>query len=572
MTKKELVSYATELNSHMLNKVNSLQDQLKEANNKIDELNNIIEISNTMINKLQEQLKLVISAKYQSQRNKVDVELPTLFDFIDEADAGDALVEAETETKTVKVEGYSYTKDETKKVKEEHIDYSHLEHVIEEVEIPDEERICPVCGSKMAIKKYNEKEELVYEPARLYVRVERIPVLECVNCQSENEEGKSTYHVVAHRKPIYPRSIVSPELMAYIIDMKYNVGVPLYTLEKKLQESHKILIPRQNMTNWVIGLKKYIQPLYNLMKKDYMSSPFIHADETPTQVLNEEGKPATSKSYMFVYRSNKYETPIVLYDYRSSRSGDGPKEFLEGYQGTIGTDAYDGYNSVEGVIRAMCNAHALRKFKDSYKLLPKCDERKNSDEAKAITKYQEIFTRENKIQKNAEKIKDFGEKIEYIQKNREKYVKPLFEKFLVWLEEIQLKNLGKYSMSNAISYTLNHKVELMRFIEDGLVAPTNNITEQSIRPFVVTRNRCKFYVGTNGAEVSALIYSLVITCQLNRIDPYMYFTYILERLPSMDLSNEEELRKLLPYSDELPEYVRTLTKKEIRELCKKQVN
>lgn len=67
----------------------------------------------------------------------------------------------------------------------------------------------------------------------------------------------------------------------------------------------------------------------------------IHADETTTRVLNEEGKPST------VYRSNKHEVPIVLYDYHSTRSGDCPKEFLKGYSGYLESDAYDGYNKVE---------------------------------------------------------------------------------------------------------------------------------------------------------------------------------------------------------------------------------
>lgn len=48
-----------------------------------------------------------------------------------------------------------------------------------------------------------------------------------------------------------------------------------------------------------------------------------------------------------VYRSNKHEVPIVLYDYHSTRSGDCPKEFLKGYSGYLESDAYDGYNKVE---------------------------------------------------------------------------------------------------------------------------------------------------------------------------------------------------------------------------------
>ena len=112
----------------------------------------------------------------------------------------------------------------------------------EELTVPEGEDICEKCGSKMHIKKYQTKEELVYEPARLFVRVTHIPVLECENCQIYSEEGKSTYHTVTHHF-LFDRSICSPELLAYIIDMKYNNGLPLYTIEKIFQRDHAI-IPR----------------------------------------------------------------------------------------------------------------------------------------------------------------------------------------------------------------------------------------------------------------------------------------------------------------------------------------
>lgn len=98
-----------------------------------------------------------------------------------------------------------------------------------------------------------------------------------------------------------------------------------------------------------------------------------------------------------VYRSNKHEVPIVLYNYHSTRSADCPKEFLKGYSGYLDSDAYDGYNKVKNVVRCLCSVHALRKFKDSYKLLPNNKERKTSAEAKAIQKYDKIIYHSNLI-------------------------------------------------------------------------------------------------------------------------------------------------------------------------------
>ncbi len=497
-----------------------------------------------------------IAAKYQSQKNTIVIDMPTLFDDVED----EALKVAEEECEYTEVESYKKRK---RKPKEQHISYDNLERKVETLPIPEGEDICPNCGSKMTIKKYEEKEELVIIPEQVYVRVTRIPVLECVNCQSVNEEGKSTYVKVSHPSFLFDRSKCSPELLAYIMDMKYSVGLPLYALEKHFQK-HGVVIPRQNMCNWILSSGKYLEPIYNIMKEDLLKYPVIHADETFTQCLNEEGKPATSTSYMFVYRSPKWTDSIVLYDYEDSRKGDNPKEFLDGYSGYLTTDAYAGYNKVKGITRTMCNVHALRKFKEAYKLLPKGTGRKTSEETIAIAKYQKIFEMNTEAENRAaQKYKDFDKRIEYITKIRQKEIKPKFEEFLSWLETL---NTGRHSMNEAIRYVLNNRKELTEFLNDGRIDISNNITEQSIRPFVTIRNRCKFYVSTTGADVSAKIYSLVITCEQNGINPYMYFMYLFQTMPNLDLNNKEQLRKLLPYSKQLPDYTKILSKQEIKQI------
>lgn len=120
-------------------------------------------------------------------------------------------------------------------------------------------------------------------------------------------------------------------------------------------------------------------------------------------------------------------------------------------------------------------------------------------------------------------------------------------------------------MSEAINYVSNNREDLTRFSENGQIDISNNITEQSIRPFVYIRNRCKFYVSPTGADISAKIYSLIITCEQNEINPYTYL-YLFKKLPSKDLTYIEEMRQFLPYSDKLPTYTKMLNRKEIKQI------
>lgn len=560
LTKEQLIEQYLADQKLMFEKIEKLNKKIAELDKQHQDDELKLQDMELRYNVLNEKYMQVISAKYQSQKNRIVVDMPTLFDDVEEEAL--KIEEAENE-EAITVGGYKRIH---RKPKEKHIDYSSLEHRYVTLDIPEGEDICSKCGSKMKLKGYTENEKLMFIKPQVYVEVTRIPVLECEQCQSDNPEGRSTYKTVSHPRPLIEKSKVSASLLAYIIDMKYNNGLPLYTIEKMF-ERDGVLIPRANMSNWIISMSKYLTPLYDLMKEDLLSKKYIQADETTTQVLKEDGKLATSTSYMFLYRTIKYDEGIVLYDYRASRSGDGPKEYLNGCSPILITDAYSGYDKVEGAIRAMCNVHALRKFKDAYKLLSNTKQRKDSYEAKAISKYDAIFHMDHEIEEKALKKNLTGdERIKFITEQRKIKIKPMFDEFLSWLEAISNETVHGYQMTSAINYTLKNKVELTRFIDDGYIPMDNSACERSIRPFVVIRNRCKFYVSIKGATISAIIYSLVITCIENNINPYMYFYHIFEILPNIDISDKNALRKLLPYSKELPKSTKTLTKSEIRKI------
>lgn len=164
-----------------------------------------------------------------------------------------------------------------------------------------------------------------------------------------------------------------------------------------------------------------------------------------------------------------------------------------------------------------------------------------------------------------QKYSDVEKQAEYILKIRQRDIKPKFDAFLSWLEK-GAPHCSRYKMSKAIYYVLNNRAGLTAFLSDGHLSMENQIAERAIRPFVVIRNRCKFYVSTTGADVSAKIYSLAITCEENGVNPYMYFMHLFKEMPDMDLKDKDALRKLLPYSEELPHYTKILSRKEIQKI------
>ena len=144
-----------------------------------------------------------------------------------------------------------------------------------------------------------------------------------------------------------PHSLASAGSVAEVITQKYVNSVPLYRQEE-IWKNLGIELSRATMSNWVIyGAENYLMPIVNLLKDKLLTRDLMHIDETTTQVLKEDGKKPETKSYMWVYRSgNDGRKPIVIYDYKPSRDGEIPAEFLKDYKGYIHTDGYAGYNKV----------------------------------------------------------------------------------------------------------------------------------------------------------------------------------------------------------------------------------
>lgn len=180
--------------------------------------------------------------------------------------------------------------------------------------MPDEDQFCDRCGHGLRpIGKETVRKELEYIPAKLQiVRYVRLSY-ECPAC-------KHTDHPFI-KKALTPTSLMnlslaSPSSVANVMYQKYVNSIPLYRQEK-IWEQMGIALSRATMANWVIRCSEnYLMPVVEHMRKQLLSRHIIHCDETPVQVLKEEGKKPQTKSYMWLYRTGiDDEKPVILYDY-----------------------------------------------------------------------------------------------------------------------------------------------------------------------------------------------------------------------------------------------------------------
>lgn len=108
-----------------------------------------------------------------------------------------------------------------------------------------------------------------------------------------------------------------------------------------------------------------------------------------------------------------------------------------------------------------------------------------------------------------------------------------------------------------MAYAENHRSGLERYPEDGNCSISNNLAENSIRPFTVGRKNWLFSGSPKGATASAAVYSIIETCKVNEIDAYKYLIYLFENLPNIPFPRQPELLEAyLPWSLEVQKICR----------------
>lgn len=362
--------------------------------------------------------------------------------------------------------------------------------------------------------------------------------------------AKKEDRIVRAKHPGYllRNSPVSPSLKAAILNAKYVNAVPLYRQEKEF-ERYGINITRKNMADWTVRCaERYLTILYDYLHEKLYDCHVIQADETPVRV-NRDGRPAGSKSYMWVYRSGKMckDTPIVLYDYQRTRNASHPREFLKDFQGICVTDGYQVYHTLEKereeLTIAGCWAHARRRFDEAVKALPKSSQ-KSSLAYLALKQIQAIYREDSKLDELTAQER---------AEQRQLTVRPLVEAYFAWVRENADHVPQKGKTGEGFRYSLNQEKYLKRFLEDGEVPVDNNAVEQSIRGFCIGKKNWVMIDTIAGAKSSAIIYSIAETAKANNLKPYEYFEYLLTEIPQhLDETDRSFCEDLLPWSDRLP--------------------
>lgn len=513
-----------------------LLEQLENQQKTIDKLTHQNEELLKQVQLLTEYLALANKKQFGATSEQTNKILPNQLSIFNE-------VEQESDTKDeepIYIDSVTNKpKARTKRTREDKI--KNLPVIEKIFELSETQRICPHCSGKLKhITNSFVRDELEYVPAKVYVKRILQEVCECPTCK---KKGSSRIFKANYPDSLMNHSLATASSVAEVINSKYVNGVPLYRQEKEWSNIG-IDLTRTTMANWVINCSEiYLSRIAKRLRTHLLRRDLIHIDETPVQVLKENGKKAENKSYMWLYCSgNDNEAPIVLYDYKPGRSGEYAQKYLETYKGAIHTDGYSGYNRLSNT-RCGCWAHVRRKFVEA---LPN-----KKDIGSIKTEAQIGIEYIDKLFRIEETIKQLSNEQKVIE--RAKQAKPVLEVFWNWVESVY--PLPGSGLGKAINYAINQKEYLNNYLLDGRYSISNNIAENKIRPFVVGRKNWLFSDTPKGADASAVIYSLVETAKANGLNVRKYIEYLLTWMPyTAAFDTPKSLDVFMPWNEEVREH------------------
>jgi len=464
---------------------------------------------------LQEQLNLALARRYTASSEKISPDQIRLFNEA-EVDAQNASVEDEitVPTHTRKKRGRKKLPDALPRVEVVHA-------------LPEEERCCPHDGATLTEIGEVTSEQLDIVPAR-------IQVIRHIRKQYACPCGQCIKTAPPPAQPI-PKSLASAGLLAHITVSKYQDALPLYRQETILNRIG-VDLPRATLANWMIRAGGLVQPIINLLRDRLLGYDIVQMDETPVQVLNETGKTAQSKSYVWLQRGGPPDQPVILYDYDPGRGAGVPERLLGDFKGYLQTDGYDGYNAVvalNGLTHVGCMAHARRKFSDAVKAQGRNKKRGNAHRGLALI--QKLY----RIEKQCRQLSP-----EDRHARRQKHARPVLEEMRAWLEDVLPKVPPSTTTGKALNYLHNEWDKLIRYLEDGRLEIDNNGAENAIRPFVLGRKNWLFSASVKGVKASVNLYSLIETAKANGLEPYAYLRHLYTELPRAE--TVEEIEALVP--------------------------
>ena len=317
------------------------------------------------------------------------------------------------------------------------------------------------------------------------------------------------------------RGMAGPGLLANVIVRRFDDHLPYNRLEN-VYEREGMRLGRSTLYGWLDALRGLFAPLIKAMLADAKSAPYLCIDATG--VLVQAPEKCSRGHFWVLVVPGKH----VIFAFSHDHDSAAVDKLLGGYDGHVVADAHAVYDHLYGedsATEVACWGHARAYFFKTLASEPEVAQ-------EALSNLRVMFMLERKF---ADKPRKQRERM------RQSKVKVLVDRHFELCRRHEDTALEGTPLHAAIRYSLNQEQALRRFLDDGRLPATNNISERQLRRQAVGRANWLFIGSDDGAEVNTTFATLVASCHMNDIEPEAYLRDIMCLLPSWPQSRVLEL-------------------------------
>lgn len=333
---------------------------------------------------------------------------------------------------------------------------------------------------------------------------------------------------------VLPQASVGPGLLAHLLVSKYVDHLPL-ARQEKIAARVGVALPRQKLGRWVEGSALLLRTIHDQLQQRIRDSGYVQADETPIKLLDPDRGGKAAQAYLWAYHAP--DAQAIAFDFSTSRGRESPDRFFpEDWQGDLQSDGYDLYAALArarpGVTRFGCMAHARRKLSDALKA---------GDTAAAS-----LLIAIGKLYRLERQASERGDTHAQRACLRHAHARPILRQLQRELRMLQQAVLPRSKLGEAVGYMCNQWPELARYAkaDNGHIHIDNNPVERGIRPTKLGLKNWLFIGHPSAGWRSAVIYSVLGTCQLLKLNPQHYLEWVL---PKLAVATTSTATGLLPH-------------------------
>jgi transposase len=380
---------------------------------------------------------------------------------------------------------------------------------------------CPVCGEKLTLLGADSRKRVEYRPGHFYVLETVVQTGICL------EHPHDSLFTPEGPDFIVPGGVLGNELVCKVIVDKHADGIPLHRQTKRFLRKG-VNLPDATLSRNTIVTSTLARHIVDAMHDELLESPWLQGDATGFPILIGDLGRAHS-GQLWVYSNGE----SAVFQASMTKHAEFPEAFLDGFKGVWLADGASNYNAVAslpGVERAGCWSHARRYVFDAR------DEHVAALEGLGLIR--DLFMTERVAM-----TLDLPARLAH----REAHAAPLVARIRTWVDRWRVDEdvvqRPKSAFAKAVNYLHRQWAALELFLKRPEIELHNNRSELLLRGPVVGRRAWLFAGSPEGADASAIWFSLVASCMLQGIDP---MAYLRDVLPGLAKKTKSEVRALTP--------------------------